>query len=108
MADTLTGAGYAVTTSMAAALTAGASETITLIGIYVTNIDATDACWVSCDIVRSGGTNSELAHQVSIPVNDSLQILNGGKVILNSNDAIHFQAQANSDLEVALSYLVQT
>jgi len=108
MADTLTGAGYAVTTSMAAGLTAGASETITLIGVHITNIHATDACWVSCDVVRSGGTDSELAHQVSIPVNDSLNVLNNGKVILNNNDAIHFQAEANSKLEVAISYLVQT
>jgi len=110
MADTLTGKGYAVTTSLAAALTAGAGETITIIGIHVTNIHATDACWVTVDVDRSAaaGVNSELCHQVSIPVNDSLQILNNGKVVMNATDVLKFQAEANSKLEVSISYLVQT
>jgi len=106
MADTLTGKGYAVTASPAAALTAGGSETITLIGVTIANIHATDACWVTADVTRSG-TNSELAHQVSIPVNDSLDLLQG-KVVLNAGDALNLQAEAISKLEASLSYLVQT
>jgi len=106
MADTLTGKGYAVTASSLAALTAGGSETITLIGITIANVHATDACWVTADVIRSG-TNSELAHQVSIPVNDSLDLLQG-KVVLNSNDVLKLQAEAISKLEASLSYLVQT
>ena len=107
MADVLTGKGYAVTTTNAAALTAGGSETITLIGVTVANIHATTSSWVSVDVVRSGGVNSELAHQVNIPVNDALDILQG-KVVLNSSDAIWFDAENASSLEVSLSYLVQT
>jgi len=107
MADTLTGKGYAVTTSDAAALTAGGSETITLIGITIANIHATTASWVTANIVRSGGDDSELAHQVSIPVNDSLDLLQG-KVILNNNDALWLDAENASSLEASLSYLVQT
>ena len=107
MADTLTGKGYAVTTTNAAALTAASGETITLIGVTVSNIHATTNSWVSVDIVRSGGVNSELAHQVNIPVNDSLDILQG-KVVLNTGDAIFFDAENASSLEVTLSYLVQT
>jgi hypothetical protein len=107
MADTLTGKGYAVTTSDAAALTAGGSETITLIGITIANIHATTASWVTANVVRSGGVDSELAHQVSIPVNDSLDLLQG-KVILNNNDALWLDAENASSLEASLSYLVQT
>ena len=107
MADTLTGKGYAITTTNASVLAAGGSETITLIGITIANIHATDAAWVTADVVRSGGVNSELCHQISIPVNDSLDILQG-KVVLNSSDALWLDAEANSTLEASLSYLVQT
>lgn len=108
MADTLTGSGYLVTTSLAAGLTAGAGETITLIGCTVANVHATTASWVTAHINRTGaGVDTELCHEVSIPVNDSLSILQG-KVVLNASDAIEFQAENASSLEVTLSYLVQT
>jgi len=107
MADTLTGKGYAITTTNASVLAAGGSETITLIGITIANIHASDAAWVTADVVRSGGTNSELCHQISIPVNDSLDILQG-KVVLNSSDALWLDAEADNKLEASLSYLVQT
>ena len=107
MADVLTGKGYLVTTTDAAALTASGSQTITLIGVTVANIHATTNSWVTVNIVRSGGVDSELAHQVNIPVNDALDILQG-KVVLNASDAIWFDAENASSLEVSLSYLVQT
>ena len=107
MADTLTGKGYAITTTDAAALTAAAGETITMIGVTIANIHANTAAWCTVNVVRSGGVDSELAHQVSIPVNDSLDILQG-KVVLNTGDAVWLDAEANSSLEASLSYLVQT
>ena len=107
MADTLTGKGYAITTSDAAALTAGGSEVITLIGVTIANIHATDASWVTANIVRSGGVDSELAHQINIPINDSLDLLQG-KVVLNNSDALWLDAENNSNLEASISYLVQT
>ena len=107
MADVLTGKGYAITTTDAAALTAGGSEVITLIGVTVSNIHASAGSWVTVNVVRSGGVDSELAHQIEIPVNDSLDILQG-KVVLNNSDAIWFDAEANSHLEASISYLVQT
>ena len=107
MADTLTGKGYAITTTDAAALTAGASETITLIGVTIANIHASTASWVTANVVRSGGVDSELAHAVSIPINDSLDLLQG-KVVLNANDALWLDAENASSLEASISYLVQT
>ena len=107
MADTLTGKGYVITTTNAAALTAGGSETITLIGVTISNIHASAGCHITADIVRSGGVNSELAHQIEIPVNDSLDLLQG-KVVLNSSDALWLDAEINSHLEASISYLVQT
>ena len=107
MADVLTGKGYAVTTTDAAALTAASGQTITLIGVTVANIHATTNSWVTVNVVRSGGVDSELAHQVNIPINDSLDILQG-KVVLNTGDALWFDAENASSLEASISYLVQT
>lgn len=107
MADTLTGKGYIITTTDASVLAAGGSEKITLIGITIANIHATDASWVTAKIVRSGGVDTRLVSQISIPVNDSLDLLQG-KVVLNASDALWLDAEANSTLEASLSYLVQT
>lgn len=107
MANTLTGKGYAITTTDAAALTAGGSETITLIGVTIANIHSTTASWVTANVVRSGGVDSELAHQIDIPINDALDLLQG-KVVLNAGDALWLDAENASSLEASLSYLVQT
>jgi hypothetical protein len=107
MADTLTGKGYAITTTDAAALTAASGQTITLIGVTIGNIHASTASWVTANVVRSSGVDSELAHQISIPVNDSLDLLQG-KVVLNTADALWLDAENNSNLEASISYLVQT
>ena len=107
MADTLTGKGYAITTTDAAALTAASGQTITLIGVTISNIHASTASWVTANVVRSSGVDSELAHQISIPVNDSLDLLQG-KVVLNTADALWLDAENNSNLEASISYLVQT
>lgn len=107
MADTLAGKGYVVTTSSVAALTAGAGETITLIGLTVANIHASTGSWVTADVIRSAGTDSEIAHEINIPVNDSLDLLQG-KVILNATDTLNLKAENVSSLEATLSYLLQT
>ena len=107
MADTLTGKGYAITTTDAAALTAASGQTITLIGLTISNIHASNASWVTANVVRSGGVDSELAHQISIPINDSLDLLQG-KVVLNTADALWLDAENNSNLEASITYLVQT
>jgi hypothetical protein len=108
MADVLTGKGFLVTTSLAAGLTAGASEIITVIGLSVANVHATVDSWVTVDVNRDGGVDSELGHQVNIPVNDSLDMLNGGKIVLNNSDTLDFIAENASSIEASISYLVQT
>lgn len=107
MADTLAGKGYVITASSVAALTAGAGETITLIGLTVANIHASTASWVTADVIRSTGTDSEIAHEINIPINDSLDLLQG-KVILNATDTLNLKAENISSLEATLSYLLQT
>ena len=108
MAETHTGKGYAITTTDAAALTAGAAEVIIIYGLHITNIHASTASWVTANIVRSGGVDSEVAHEVNIPINDSLELLNGSKIVLNNDDALWLDAENNSSLEASISYLVVT
>ena len=108
MADVLTGKGYLVTTSLVAGLTAGSSETITIIGLAAANIHASAGSWVTCDVNRSGGVDSEIIHQIEIPINDSLDLLNGAKIVLNSNDTLDFIAENATTIEVSISYLIQT
>lgn len=107
MADVLTGKGYLVTTSLAAGLTASASETITIIGCQVSNVHSTTASWLTAHINRSGGVDTELCHELSIPVNDAFNPVQN-KIVLNPSDALEFQAENASSLEATISYLVQT
>jgi hypothetical protein len=107
MAEVLTGKGYLVTTGNVAALTAGGAETITLIGVTCCNIHETVNSWLTLDVVRSGGVNSEIIHKVNLPINDSLDPLQG-KIVLNSSDALFAIAENASSVELSLSYLVET
>ncbi len=108
MADVLTGSGYIVTTTLAAGLTAAVGETITIIGCNISNVHATNACWVTVHVNRTGaGVDTELCHQVSVPVNDAFDPIHG-KIVLNAEDSLELQAEAVSCLEATISYLVQT
>ena len=107
MADTLTGKGFAITTTDSSVLVAGSGQILTLIGLTISNIHTSNASWVTANVVRSSGVDSELAHQISIPVNDSLDLLQG-KVVLNTADALWLDAENATNLEASISYLVET
>ena len=106
MADVLTGKSYDVTGSLAAALTAGGSETITMIGITVCN-HHTAAVDVEVYIDRTSGDDGYIVKDFSIPSKDTLDVL-AGKVVLNSADALQIKGSVANVLDATLSYLVQT
>jgi len=108
MAEVLTGKGYLVTTSLAAGLTATSSQIITVIGLAASNIHTDTGSWLTCDVNRSGGVDSEIIHRIEIPINDSLDLLNGAKIVLNASDTLDFIAENASTIEVSISYLIQT
>jgi hypothetical protein len=105
MADTLTGKSYDVTGSLAAALTAGGSETITLVNISVQN-NHTAAVDLDIFINRTSGDDGYVVKAFSIPQGDTLEL--DGKYILNSNDALQMMGSVANKLDATLSYLVQT
>lgn len=106
MANTLTGKSYDVTNSLAAALTAGGSETITMIGITICN-HHTAAVDVEVYIDRTSGDDGYIVKDFSIPSKDTLDVL-AGKVVLNSSDVLKIKGSVANVLDATLSYLVET
>ncbi len=108
MADTLKGVNHDLTTSLGdSALTAGGSEIITIIGLQVANIHATDAATLDVNINRASGDSGYVVKGISIPVTDTLSVVQG-KIVLGAGDAIQMKADATSKLEATVSYLSQT
>tara|TARA_R110002051_G_scaffold312817_1_gene388277 strand:- start:184 stop:510 length:327 start_codon:yes stop_codon:yes gene_type:complete len=97
-----------VTTSDPTVLTAGGGETLVVVGFQVANVHATTASWLTATVYQSGGsTNSVLAKEINIPVNDAFSPMQG-KMVLETGDYIKLDAQANSSLEATISYLKVT
>jgi len=108
MADTLHMVNADVTTSDPTVLTAGGGETLTVIGCQVANMHASTACWLTATVYQSGGsTNAIICKEVNIPVNDSLNPIQG-KLVLETGDYIKMDAENASSLEATISYLKQT
>ena len=108
MADTLHMVSADIGTSYAAVLTAGSGETLTIIGCQIANMHASNASHLSAKVVQSGGgSESIIAHEISIPVNDALNPVQG-KLVLETGDALHLKSQNASSLEATVSFLKQT
>ena len=112
MADVLKSAGDAVvhsaiTDNANRALIGSASKAYTIIGLQIANIHATDAATFECKIDSAAGTDSTIVKDISIPVNDTLQLLQNGKLVLNASDVLRMKADASSKLEATISYLEQ-
>ena len=86
----------------------GASSKIyTIIGLQIANVHATDAATFECYIDTQAGVDGWLAKNISIPVNDTLSLLQGGKIVLNAQDVLRMKADAISKLTAFISYLEQ-
>ena len=106
MANTFKVTSADVGTSYAAALTAGGSETIIVIGLNVANMHSSADSWMSAKVVQSGGgSESILVHQINVPINDSFNPISG-KLVLESGDALHLDAENASSLEATISHMV--
>jgi len=108
VADTFHMVNADITTSDPTVLTAGSGETLVIVGCQVANMHATTACWLTATVYQSGGgSNGIICKEVNIPVNDSLNPIQG-KLVLETGDYLKMDAQANSSLEATISYLKQT
>ena len=98
--------GYAVTTSMAAALTNSASsgKVLKINSVYCANVDGTAAADISLSYYN-GTTDYYLAKTIAVPA-DATQVLvtREAYIYLEEGDSLRAQASATGDLELVISY----
>lgn len=98
--------GYAVTTTMAAALSNSASsgKLLKVNSVYCANVDGTAAADISLQ-VWDGTTGFELAHTITVPA-DATQVLvtREAYVYLEEGQSLRAQASTAGDLELVISY----
>jgi hypothetical protein len=98
--------GYAVTTSMAAALSnsAASGKVFKVNSVYCANVDGTAAADISLQH-WNGTTGYELAHTITVPA-DATQVLvtREAYIYLEEGHSLRAQASAASDLELVIGY----
>jgi hypothetical protein len=96
--------GYSVTTTLESGFTAPSTSGLHYLisSIHVTNISTTDG-WITTEQSLSGGTPIQLANQIPVPAGSSIELLKRFKV-MNPSDILNFQANANSVIQVIISY----
>lgn len=105
---TITGrtARYAVTTSLAAALSNGAAsgKVLKINSIFCANVDGVNAADISVSIY-DGTTDRYIAKTISVPA-DATQVLSTKETYfyLEEGDSIRALASAASDLELVIGY----
>lgn len=105
---TITGrtARYAVTTSLAAALTnsAASGKVLKINSIFCANVDGVNAADISVSIY-DGTTDRYIARTISVPA-DATQVLSTKETYfyLEEGDSIRAVASAASDLELVIGY----
>lgn len=105
---TITGksVGYAVTTSLAAALSNGSSSNklLKVNSVYCANIDGTNPADITLTHYN-GTTDFRLAYTISVPA-DATQVLvaRDAFIYLEEGQSLRAQASANSKLELVISY----
>jgi len=105
---TITGktARYAVTTSLAAALSnsAASGKVLKINSIFCANVDGTVAADISVS-VYNGTTDTYIAKTIAVPA-DATQIISAKETYfyLEEGDSIRALASAASDLELVIGY----
>jgi hypothetical protein len=105
---TITGitVGYAVTTSLAAALSnsAASGKVLKINSVYCANVDGAAAADISLTYYN-GTTDFYLAKTIAVPA-DATQVLvtREAYIYLEEGDSLRAQASATSDLELVISY----
>jgi hypothetical protein len=98
--------GYAVETTMAAALSnaSNSGKVLKVNSVYCSNVDGTVAADITLQ-VWNGSSGFELAHTITVPA-DATQVLvtREAYIYLEEGQSLRAQASAASDLELVISY----
>lgn len=82
----------------------GSNKTLRVTGIFVANIDGTNAAQVTMDYYN-GTTGFKFASTVNVPANTTIVLLDKNSYLyLEENKSIRGGANATGDLQVVISY----
>jgi hypothetical protein len=97
----------AVSNTTTNVLSAGASATIILLSVLVSNKTGSSAN-VDIYLVTSTGDDVYLIRNAPVPAGSSLEIISGSKIIMESSDVLRARADTSTALDISVSYLEQT
>lgn len=97
----------AVSNTTTNVLSAGASSTIIVLSVLVSNKIGTSAN-VDVYLVTNTGDDVYLIRNAPVPAGSSLELISGNKVIMESSDILRARSDTSSALDIAVSYLEQT
>lgn len=97
----------AVSNTTTNVLSAGASSTIILLSILISNKTGTSA---NADVylVTNTGDDVYLIRNAPVPSGSSLEIISGSKLIMEPSDILRARSDTATALDVSVSYLEQT
>jgi hypothetical protein len=97
----------AVSNTTTNVLSAGATATIIVLSVLVSNKTGTSAN-VDVYLVTNTGDDVYLIRNAPVPAGSSLELISGNKVIMESSDVLRARSDTSTALDVAVSYLEQT
>jgi hypothetical protein len=99
-------AGYAVTTSMAAALSnsAASGKVLKVVSVYCANVDGAAAADITLEHYN-GTTGFKLASTITVPAGATqVLVTREAPIYLEEGQSLRAQASAAGDLELVISY----
>lgn len=97
----------AVSNTTTNVLTAGATSTLILLSVMVSNKSSSSAN-VDVYLVTTTGDDIYLIRNAPVPAGSSLELISGSKVIMESSDVLRARADTSTALDISVSYLDQT
>lgn len=97
----------AVSNTTTNVLTAGASATVILLSVLVSNKTGSSAN-VDIYLVTNTGDDVYLIRNAPVPAGSSLEIISGSKIIMESSDVLRARSDTSTALDISVSYLEQT
>lgn len=97
----------AVSNTTTNVLSAGASATVILLSVLVSNKTGSSAN-VDIYLVTNTGDDVYLIRNAPVPAGSSLEIISGSKIIMESSDVLRARSDTSTALDISVSYLEQT
>lgn len=97
----------AITDASATVVTAGSTATLVVLGVLVSNKTGSSAS-VDVYLDRNTGDDTYLIRNAPVPSGSTLELINGNKIIMQSNDKLQARSDTATALDITVSYLEQT